>query len=177
MELEGFIKLAATIIGLVAYQFIANKNKQKKKPRQGPTQPNSPIASRKAKIKPAAEEMMEDKGPKYEPVTFEELLQQFGEKKKKKPTPRMDREEKVGMDNEFIPATDTPAEFKSELDQYYEELGDDKFKITLADLEDGRDGGNFEIKKKRMSKYAKMLNNKETVKDMFIMKEIFDRKF
>ncbi len=37
MELEGFIKLAATIIGLIAYQFIASKNKQKKKLKQGPT--------------------------------------------------------------------------------------------------------------------------------------------
>ncbi len=124
-----------------------------------------------------AEEVAEDKGMKYEPVTFEELLEQFGEGKKKTPTPRMDREEKVGMDNEFIPATDTPKEFKSELDQYYEELGDDKFKITLADLRDNREGGNFEIKQKKISKYAKMFDNKETIKDMFVMKEIFDRKF
>ncbi|MFT6962205.1 MAG: hypothetical protein ACJAWV_001932 [Flammeovirgaceae bacterium] len=177
MEIEGFIKLAAMVIGLIAYQFIAKKNKQAKKPRQGPSQPNSPIAPRKAKSKPVVEEVVEDKGIKYEPVTFEELLQQFGEGKKKTSNPRMEREEKAGMDNEFIPATDTPEEFKSELDQYYEELGDDKFKITLDDLKDGREGGNFAIKKKRMSKYAKMFTDKETVKDMFIMKEIFDRKF
>ena len=170
--MDEFLKIVASIIGLIIYWSLSNKNKKKKKPSQGPSKVNPPTAPRQ---KPVVYQDEVDEGPKYEPVTFEELLEQFDNSKKKTQT-RAQREKAFGIDDEFIPATDTKSQEQAELKQYYAELHDEGFKITKDDLADNRAEG-FEIDKKKVGYYAKLFQNPQHVRDAFIMKEIFDRKY
>lgn len=172
--MEDIIKIVASVIGLIIYFFLNNKNKPKTKPAQGPTDVNPPLSPRKKPVVIEEEEIV-DEGPRYEPVTFEELLEQFGDSKKKTATSRMEREEKYGIDDEFIPATDTKAEEKAELEQYYAEHDDSGFAITEEDLEDQRAFG-FGLAEEKKNYYAKLLNNPQSIRDAFVLKEIFDRK-
>ena len=170
------IKIIASIIGIIFYLFFKKKDTKKAKPFKGPTQVASPIPPRKPKPRPEPEPE-EDKGLKYEPVTFEQLLEQFGESKKKTMT-RAEREEKLGIDDEFIPATDTQAQKMQELEQYYTELDDQEFAISADDLANNR-SDNYKRKQKEIpaKRISQLLKNPESVRDAFIMKEIFDRKF
>jgi len=170
---EGTIQIIATIIGLILYYSFSSKNKKKVKPSQGPNTVNSPVAPRKPKPAPVVEE--KETGLKYEPVTFEELLEQFGQTKKK-PMTRAEREEKLGMDDEFIPATDTKEEAKEELQQYYTELKDQEFSISEEDIASNQ-AENYKTKNAQTSRLHKMLQDPQTIRDAFIMKEIFDRRF
>lgn len=170
--MEDFIKIIASVIGLIIYWSLSNKNKKKTKPAQGPTQINPPTAPRK---KPVVIQEDFDEGPKYEPVTFEELLEQFGQTKKKPTISRAEREAISGIDDEFIPATDTKEEAQAELKQYYEELHDTNLTITESDLVDHRAAG-FELNKRKTNYYARLLQDPQRIKEAFIMKEIFDRK-
>jgi len=172
-NLGDLIKIVATVIGLVIYWTMSNKNKAKKKLSEGPTEVAPPLAPRQKPV--VIQEEYVDESPKYEPVSFEELLEQFGESKKKPPT-RAERELNSGIDDEFIPATATKEETKKELTQFYQELHDEEFKITEADLASNRAEG-FELKKKQQHRVANLLRSPEGIRDAIILKEIFDRKY
>lgn len=176
-NLDGLIKIVATVIGLVIYWSMSNKNKEKKKLSEGPTDISPPLPPRKRFAQEEQVEEYVDESPKYEPVTFEELLEQFGQSKKKETSSsRAERELNGGIDDEFIPATDTPEEAAAELNQFYKELHDENFKITEEDLKDHRDD-DFKIEGSRQSRIAKLLQNPDSIRDAVILKEVFDRKY
>ncbi|MGB0524424.1 MAG: hypothetical protein ACPGJS_15745 [Flammeovirgaceae bacterium] len=171
--MENLFEIAASIIGLIIYWTLSNKNKQKTKPSQGPNEVNPPLPPRKKPVV-VQEDDDDDDALRYEPVTFEELLEQFGDAKKKTTPSRMEREAKFGIDDEFIPATNTNQQ--AELEQYYKEHHDEGFTITASDLEDKRSQG-FELDRKKQNYYAKLLQDPKNIRDALIMKEIFDRKY
>ena len=136
---------------------------------------------------PAPEPVMEEEEdedddgiPRQQPITFEELLEQFGSATKKPTGPvrvRAERERKFGIDDEFIPATDTPKQKEEELKQLYKEQDQLKHSLMTADdLLDKRDDI-YKIKVKGSNRYAALLNNPQSLRDAMIMKEVLDRKY
>ena len=190
--MEYTIQIVALVLGLLIYWYLRRRDKPKTLPKQSPEtvsppkqkpEPPEPEPEPESEPEPASEDDDDEEGeeaPPYDPVTFEELLAQYGRDGKKSEERRVwERRAKeareqalrdvAGINEEFTPAVPNPPKKIPGLQRH--SLLSDK------DLHDVRDEAFRLHRGKGSSHFAKLLRNPHSLRDAIIMKEILERKY
>ncbi len=198
--MEEIIEIIVSLIGLIFYWLLTSRKSGSKKKKVKKVQPPRSSRQREQEDRPEPQEVyepveedIEEKEEKEEeigkPLSFEELLEQFTGGKSKKPVFEAPDEPEASQ-----PTKLPPYESDEYLDEYkpivkggerlmkpgehtgsilkksIEELPTPKVSTPALRSEKYRKRG------KQKNKYAKLLQNKNSLKNALIMKEIFDRK-
>lgn len=150
------------ILGIIYFIFslASGGNKKKKKPQ--PKRPNNPQA-------------------KTQNSSFEDLLSQISQEYQKQ-QPSQSQQQYTQPKYETLETLESYDDYyeeegHTEMEDYKTALSSEERNQVLKDIMDKRDKQTKKSIKTTPSRYKKMFQNPETVKDAFIMSEIFKRKF
>ena len=166
MDYETIIYIVLGLIYLIS-RVMKNRNKEVKKPQ------------------PQREETPNQRSidtPPPRPSTFNEMLKEIIEGVEKPVTESQKTQEKeypqtYTYDEYDFDDNQTRESFKNSVD----EAKNIKSINNLVEIEDSKEVkkrySSFRIRKKKMSKYAKMLNNSNSARDAIVLSEILNRRY
>ncbi|WP_020526637.1 hypothetical protein [Flexithrix dorotheae] len=191
--MEQIFEILASMAGLIIYWLLTTRKNKQKKVKRKPEEVNAPERRREREFEPMEEEFPEidyeeeQREPEPEPYSsFEEILQEFTQPRRKRiPTPE---------------PVEEPKDFRNEMEEIKRKQREFKEKEELARqsikkygqgfrLEDDDEHTNiltsppkhrfdkFKIRKRKRAKIVEMLQDPEGIRNAFIAKEVFDRKY
>ncbi|MBX2842146.1 MAG: hypothetical protein KTR26_10260 [Flammeovirgaceae bacterium] len=191
--MEQIFEILASMAGLIIYWLLTTRKNKQKKVKRRPEEVNPPERRIQREYEPMEEELpdldyeAQEKKPEPEPepyASFEEILQEFTQPKKRKiPTPEP---EEVKMDfreeMEELKRKQREQEelAKQSLKKYSKgfSLGEDDDEHTnISTSPSSGRFDKFKIRKRSQAKIVEMLQDPEGIRNAFIAKEVFDRKY
>ncbi|MDW7692277.1 hypothetical protein R9C00_13950 [Flammeovirgaceae bacterium SG7u.111] len=196
------IEILASLLGILFYFFLTSRRKNQKKAAPKNTAPKPSMPGReeapgrniempseeifdeddfhKSFGSPSSYEEEEDKVPQESPgeISFKELLEQFTQPNREvKKVQEIEEEPEIIYNTPLISNTEVPVTKTISKDLSIPKIIPDSPKVEIKLKENDDEFSAYKKKEKEINKYTKMLKNPETLKDMLVAKEIFDRKY
>ncbi len=200
------IEILASLLGILFYFFLTSRRKNQKKAAPKNTAPRPSMPGRAEAPEPNMEmasdedfddddddddfhkrfgsssgyEEEEDEVPQESPgeISFKELLEQFTQPNREvKKVQEIEEEPEIIYNKPLISNTEAPVAKTISKDLSIPKVIPDSPKVEIKLKENEDEYNAYKKKEKEINKYAKMLKNPETLKDMLVAKEIFDRKY